>query len=112
MIQQALILTDSSFLYLCFQIVFILELSFQIIAFGILPYFSDYWHWLDAVVVATSALDIIVAILAALSGLIGGTGVPPVNTKGKGEKEKEKEEFFFIVLPRFISLYVILYHFS
>ena len=88
MIQEALILTNISFFYLCFQIVFILELSFQIIAFGILPYFSDYWHWLDAVVVATSALDIIVAILAALSGLIGGTGVPPVNTKGEREKEE------------------------
>lgn len=59
----------------CFNVIFILELSLQILAFGIFPYFADYWHWLDTVVVATSILDIIVAILAAIKTTTGGVNI-------------------------------------
>jgi hypothetical protein len=50
-----------------------LELCLQVAASGVLPYFSDYWHYLDALVVATSALDIIVAVLKLMAHLIGRT---------------------------------------
>jgi hypothetical protein len=50
-----------------------LELALQILAFGVLPYFSDQWHYIDAVVVASALLDFIVAILKALEDRIRGT---------------------------------------
>lgn len=59
-----------------------MELVSQIVAFGVLPYFSDYWHWLDAIVVATSLLDLIVAILKALEGVVRGISFT-INTKGE-----------------------------
>ena len=74
------------------QIVFILELVSQIIAFGILPYFSDYWHWLDGIVVASSLLDLIVAILTELSGFINGVNIH-VNTKGNVLREMLSFEY-------------------
>ena len=64
-----------------FQVVFILELVLQITAFGVLPYFADYWHYLDAIVVATSLLDIVLAILKLLSGLINVSF--NINVKGE-----------------------------
>ena len=55
----------------------------NISAFGVLPYFMDPWHYLDAVVVASSTLELIIAILASLQGLIAGL---TINLNVKGDK--------------------------
>jgi hypothetical protein len=52
-------------------------------AFGILPYFMEYWHYLDAIVVGSSIVEIIFAILYAISKLIKGFHVAAFNASGK-----------------------------
>jgi Ion transport protein len=53
-----------------FTIIFFFELVLNIAAFGVLPYFMDPWHYLDAIVVASSMFELALAALTLLQGLI------------------------------------------
>jgi hypothetical protein len=64
------------------QVIFIVEMIMKMAAFGVLPYFMEYWHWLDALVVSTSVIEIIFAILIALSKVIPGMVISGFDGKG------------------------------
>jgi Ion transport protein len=53
-----------------FTVIFFMELTLNIAAFGVLPYFMDPWHYLDAIVVASSMFELLLAVLQSLQGLI------------------------------------------
>ena len=64
-----------------FNIIYVLEVSVNIFAFGVMQYLMDPWHYIDVVVSAVSAIDIAVVVLSAISVFFGG---PSLEFTGDG----------------------------
>lgn len=62
-----------------FNVIYCLEVILNLVAFGLVRYLMDPWHYIDVVVSAVSAIDIIVALISVISVAFGG---PPITFSG------------------------------
>lgn len=71
--QQPLIIKVTTWL---FNIIYVVETSVQLAAWGLVRYLVDPWHWLDFIVSSVSLIDIAIPIISAI-GVFFNIGAIP-----------------------------------
>lgn len=66
-----------------FDVIYVLEVSLNLTAFGIVRYLMDPWHYVDLIVSAVSFIDIFVIILDLIVQFFGG---PSITFNGAGSE--------------------------
>ena len=79
-----------------FNIAYILDVVLGVTAFGFVRYMLDPWHYIDFIVSAVSAIDIVVAILQLILAFFGG---PSIQFSGDSASDVRVLRIFRVLRP-------------